>query len=231
MKFSQEIKSKSSGIFNFTKKYNKHLGYGVKIWKYLRKGKNSRPSVDSANCFRLFSEIQHFSSVLTESVCLSPLVNITICGNLGFLTYFIIACTLGCSKILTNGLKMSCFQQQYMPVSNIWLLSLSLSLSCIDATEKTLYPYLLRMWVTTIMLCCASVHMTALHQYHHKNTTNAIYLCRLPQLDCNKNTTRIQHTSMQYFKQVPRIHPNTLVNHFLCYCQKSHSPKQSWMFI
>ena len=79
----------------------------MKIWKYLRKGKNSRPSVDSANCFRLFSEIQHFSSELTESVCLSPLVNITICGNLGFLTYFIIACTLGCSKILTNGLKKS----------------------------------------------------------------------------------------------------------------------------
>ena len=118
---------------------------------------------------------------------------------------------------------MSCFQQQYMPASNIWLLSLSLSLSlsCIDATEKTLYPYLLRMWVTTIMLCCASVHMTALHQYHHKNTTNAIYLGRLTQLDCHKNTTRIQHTSMQYFKQVPRIHPDT----FLCYCQISYSPQ------
>ena len=107
MKFSQEIKSKSSGIFNFTKKYNKHLGYGVKIWKYLRKGKNSRRSVDSANCFRLFSEIQDFSSELTKPVCLSPLVNITICGNLGFLTYLKIACTFDCSKILTNSLKKS----------------------------------------------------------------------------------------------------------------------------
>ena len=89
------------------KKYNKHLGYGVKIWKYLRKGKNSRRSVDSANCFRLFSEIQDFSSELTKPVCLSPLVNITICGNLGFLTYLIIACTFDCSKILTNSLKKS----------------------------------------------------------------------------------------------------------------------------
>ena len=107
MKFSQEIKSKSSGIFNFTKKNITNIW--DMAWKYLRKGKNSRRSVDSANCFRLFSEIQDFSSELTKPVCLSPLVNITICGNLGFLTYFIFVCTLDCSKLLTNGLKKMFF--------------------------------------------------------------------------------------------------------------------------
>ena len=153
-------------------------------------------------------------------------------GIWGF-NLFHICLHIGLLKTLDKWFEEEFSQQQYMQDSNIWLLSLSLSLSlsCIDATEKTLYPYLLRMWVTTIMLWCASVHMTALHQYHHKNTTNAIYLGRLPQLDCHKNTTRIQHTSMQYFKQVPRIHPDTLVNHFHGYCQISYSPKQSWMFI